>query len=301
MMIKIEKQVEELSDNAIVWGNRVLAAIFLSLLVLPLHGCGPRVRVHTGPGDPGTHSVIEFDKALYLLKLDEVEFESRHKGVGVRYDIVNIAPGRHSFGVVYFDTKTVPDPPMILDFDIEPNRKYRIILDISQGLGKKAAAVIAEDTATGEWLAESPSGIPKAYIVKSTNSITAEIHVKEAPELRLPSTKLRFVSEIHSSNGTTIYRSESLDLRNHISKEDGSQHELTFDAEKIAYRETLLPGGKITLKKVTEVQKDASGTYRAVGFIATAASDIQFAGEGGNRIPEGAALRVVFGRILAVE
>ena len=76
---------------------------------------------------------------------------------------------------------------------------------------------------------------------------------------------------------------------------------LTFAAGQIAYREALHPGERITLKKITEIRKDANGVYRAVGFLAAAASDLRMEADATSDIPEGSALRVVFGRILASE
>ncbi len=271
-------------------------AMLLVLCFLYISGCGAKIRRYTAPGDSAGHCEIHLDDSLNLLEIDDVTFQGRQKGVGVRYDIVSVAPGSHRFSVVYFDSETQPDPPEIIELNTEPRKKYRFILDMSQGLSKKGVCVIAEDAATGEWLAESPPGIRKAYIVESGRSLDAKITVPEAPGLELPSASVDVVSEIRSSTGEVVYRIAPFDLRNIAPRTDAEQL-LTFDAAEIAYRESPSPGGRITLKKVTEIRKESDGTYRAVGFIATAASELSL----GGGIPTGSILRIVFGRLFASE
>lgn len=284
--------------------HRSLVAIWHFVWFLPLLACGG-LRVYTDPGIPGALSEVVLDKGLHLLKIDDTSLEGRQPKVGVRYDALKLAPGMHTLEVVYFDSRTVPDPPETIELNIETNKRYRLILDVSPGLGKQRAAVIAEDASTGEWLLEAPAGIPKSYIVESANTVTAAIHVREIPDLKLPSTGHRVVSEIHSSNGAVVYRIAPVKLKHYIAEGDVAKDALTRDAETVAYRETVASGGTIALKKITEIRKNTNGAFHAVGFIAVAASELRLKGTGANAsertIPKGATLRVVFGRIFAVE
>jgi len=65
----------------------------------------------------------------------------------------------------------------------------------------------------------------------------------------------------------------------------GTDRSLTYDAQVVAYRESLAAGSKIELKEITYLERKVSkSSYSAVGFIGHARGDLVLCFIGG-RLP----------------